>query len=128
MSEETKTEQISITPEQANEIRNECNKRIEIAKALRNLYDNADFKKVFLEGYRKDEAARLVGLLGEANFNASDKKAAYREELHECMVGIGRFTEYCRNVFNIAEQADKTLHDLHEAETRTEEPVVETVQ
>lgn len=130
MSEESKT--VTLTAEEANNIRIECNKRIELAKALHNLYLNEDFKKVFLTGYVKDEASRLVSLLGEPNFNSSDKKANYREELHECMIGIGRFTEYCRNVFNIAEQADKTLHDLTEAESNRmdmeAEPAVDTVQ
>jgi len=110
------TEQLTITAEEANQMRKEHSDRIAKAKALKNLYLNEDFKKVFLEGYLKDEAVRLVGLLGEPNFNGSEKKDLYRAEIRECMIGIARFNEYCRQVFNMAQQSESMIKSLNEAE------------
>lgn len=108
--------EVTITPEDARMIRNECNRKIELANALSRLFVNEDFKKVFLEEYQKEEATRLVSLFGEASFNMSDKKEEHREEFIERIIGISRFSEYTRNVFRMAEQAQKTLEDLSNAE------------
>lgn len=108
--------EITITPEEAKALRSECNRKIELANALSRLFVNEDFKKVFLEEYQKEESARLVSLFGEASFNMSDKKEKHREEFLERMIGISRFSEFTRNIFRMAEQAQKTLEDLSNAE------------
>lgn len=105
-----------ITAEQANTLREECDKAINMAKALDNLLVNPDFKKVFTEGYTKDEASRLVGLLGEPNFNMSADRQKIRMEIKESLIGIARFSEYCRKIKSMADQATKSLEDLANAE------------
>lgn len=114
MSEQIK--EIGLTPEQANALREECKKTIEIANALARLEQNADYKKVFLEEYLHDEPARLVNLLGETQWNMSDKKDMFRFNLQEQMIGIARFSEFIRMVYMKAEQAKKNLDDLASAE------------
>ena len=108
--------EVTITSEEARALRNECNRKIELANALSRLFINEDFKRVFLEEYQKEEAARLVSLFGEASFNMSGKKEEHREEFMERIIGISRFSEFTRNVFRMAEQAHKTLEDLSNAE------------
>lgn len=111
----------TISSEQANALREECKKRINIAKSLERLYHNTDFKKVFLENYLKEEAIRLVSLMGDTVINESDSKDRYREDIKEQMIGIARTAEYMRCVFRIADQAQKSLDDLAKAEHITEE-------
>jgi hypothetical protein len=113
---ETQGNTVSITVEQANAIRNDCNKRIELEESLIRLENNLDFKKL-VDYYVKDEASRLVGLLGEPTFNHSDKKSMYREDIKEQMLGIAMFVNSMRNIHSIAGQAKKTLEDLAQATT-----------
>ena len=46
--------------EQLQIMREDCKRYIDRADALNRLANNADFKLVFMEGYTKDYAARLV--------------------------------------------------------------------
>ena len=108
-------ETTSITPEQANTLREQCNRRIAIRDALHRLEVNPDFMKL-VEDYTKDEPVRMVALLAEPTFNLSDKKEMHRAELKESMIGIARFVEYMRNVYRLADRATKTLEDLRNAE------------
>ena len=108
--------EVTITPEDARMIRSECNRKIELANALSRLFVNEDFKKVFLEESQKEEASRLVFFFVEASFNMVGKQEEHREELISQIIGISRFSDYTRNVFRMAEQAQKTLEDLSNAE------------
>ena len=108
-------ETTSITTEQANTLREQCNRRIAVRDALHRLEVNPDFQKI-IEDYTKDEPIRLVALLAEPTFNLSDKKEMHRAELKESMIGIARFVEWMRNVYRLADRATKTLEDLSNAE------------
>ena len=68
----------------------------------------------------KEEAIRLVALMGDAVINERDDKDKYREDIKEQMIGIARTAEYMRCVFRIAEQAQKSLEDLAKAEHTNE--------
>ena len=114
--EQTQEQVISITAEQANQIRLDCQHQIDLAQSLERLHNNEDFKKVFIKEYTEKESARLVSLLSEASFNMSGKKQEYREDIQERMLGIARFEEFIRNTFRLAEQAEKTLDDLAQAQ------------
>lgn len=109
------TSEVTITAEEANDMRKECEYWISLRDSLIRLFNNSDFKKVYLEEYEKNQAARLVSCLGNPSFNIGDKKAMHREELHECMIGIARFTEFNRTIINRANQAQRTLNDLTNA-------------
>ena len=105
-----------LTMEQVNRFREECKEPIAMADALDRLHNNADFQLVFVKNYGEKEPARLVHMLGEASQNTQEKKEHNRQELQECMIGIARFSEYCRSVYYRAFQAKKTLDNLLEAE------------
>lgn len=105
-----------ITPEEAYAIREKNKFIIEKAEALLRLSNNADFKLVFLDEYINAEPSRLVQLLAEPTFNYGGKKAEQREDLQERMIGIARFSEYCRGVINLADIAKRDLEGLAEAE------------
>lgn len=106
----------SVTLEQCAEMREDCKKYIDKADALKRLENNADFKLVFTEGYIKDYAARLVGLLGEQNLNLAGNKALEREEIMESLHGVARFQTYMNNVYRLANQAVNQLENITEAE------------
>ena len=106
----------TITVEEANLIRETCKERIDLAEALTRLEKNTDFQKVVMKDYLEKEPVRLVGLLGEQNFNMGGKKAEYRDDIHEQMIGISRFSAYMRSVYSLANQATKMLDDLNSAE------------
>ena len=108
--------QHDVTLEQIAEMREDCKRYIDRADALSRLANNADFKLVFIEGYTKDYAARLVGLLGEQNLNLGGNKALEREEIMESLHGVARFQTYMNNVYKLANQAVNELEHISEAE------------
>ena len=108
--------QHDVTLEQIAEMREDCKRHIDRADALNRLANNADFKLVFMEGYTKDYAARLVGLLGEQNLNLGGNKALEREEIMESLHGVARFQTYMNNVYKLANQAVNQLESISEAE------------
>ena len=108
---------IGLTVEELHQRREELKKFSARAEALTRLQNNADFKLVITDGYMEDEAIRLVHLLGDARFNSDDKKAAYREDFQERMIGIARLSEYFRSIFQLSGQAQRELDGLNEAET-----------
>lgn len=73
-----------LTQEQAQEI-------IQLGEALKRLNENPDFKKIFSEGFFKDEAVRVVGLMGEPEFKNSDYI------LHR-QIGIAQSQAYLREI------------------------------
>jgi len=108
---------VGLTVEELHQRREELKKFKAKAEALTRLQNNADFKLVITDGYMEDEAIRLVHLLGDARFNSDDKKAAYREDFQERMIGIARLSEYFRNIFQLSSQAQRELDGLNQAET-----------
>ena len=108
---------VGLTVEELHQRREELKKFNAKAEALTRLQNNADFKLVITDGYMEDEAIRLVHLLGDARFNSDDKKAAYREDFQERMIGIARLSEYFRSIFQLSSQAQRELDGLNQAET-----------
>ena len=108
---------VGLTVEELHQRRKELKEFSARAEALTRLQNNADFKLVITDGYMEDEAIRLVHLLGDARFNSDDKKAAYREDFQERMIGIARLSEYFRSVFQMSSQAQRELDGLNQAET-----------
>ena len=108
---------VGLTVEELHQRREELKKFSARAEALTRLQNNADFKLVVTDGYMEDEAIRLVHLLGDARFNSDDKKAAYREDFQERMIGIARLSEYFRSIFQLSSQAQRELDGLNQAET-----------
>ena len=108
---------VGLTVEELRQRREELKEFSARAEALTRLQNNADFKLVITDGYMEDEAIRLVHLLGDARFNSDDKKAAYREDFQERMIGVARLSEYFRSIFQLSGQAQRELDGLNQAET-----------
>lgn len=105
-----------ITLEEIDEMKANCKQRIDRADALNRLLENPDFNLVFLDGYVKDYAVRVVGLLGDSSLNLSGDKVTQREEIQENLIGVARFQAYIRTVLQLANQAVNELESIEEAE------------
>lgn len=105
-----------ITLEEIDEMKANCKQRIDRADALNRLLENPDFNLVFLDGYIKDYAVRVVGLLGDSSLNLSGDKVTQREEIQENLIGVARFQAYIRTVLQLANQAINELESIEEAE------------
>ena len=62
----------------------------EMAQALIRLEENADFKKVILEGYFKDKAINGVSLLATDHV----KRGGFRGDIMEQLVAISQLEDY----------------------------------
>ena len=78
---------------------------VERKNKLQRLSDNQDFKDIFEEGYFKNEAARLVGLLTDPEFSSKDK----REEIINDMLGISSTRQYLMNVYRLGVQLERQI-------------------
>ena len=84
---------------------------IEIKKSVEKLFRNREFKKVILEYYFKEEAARLV-MAKSSNLNEEQKK------LIDCMIyGIGALSNFFDSVHQRGIQAEQALQDDEDAKT-----------
>ena len=109
-------QQIEISQDELIELKEKAKRQITIAEALSRLHNNPDFKLVFLENYLKEEPVRLVHMLGSIDIIYGNHKEACAQDNHEQMIGIARLYSYMRNVFKIADNAQKTLDQINEAE------------
>ncbi len=84
---------------------------IEIKKSVEKLFRNREFKKVILEYYFKEEAARLV-MAKSSNLNEEQKK------LIDCMIyGIGALSNFFDSVHQRGIQAEQALREDEDAKT-----------
>lgn len=102
---ETNKEIIKLGKEQAETL-------IEKHESLKRLSENEDFKKVFLEGYLKDEAARLVLLKADFNVKNND----IQKDIEDKITGIGQFYQYMTIVENLGKQAKISLQEYENIE------------
>lgn len=83
----------------------EAKQFVDAGIALERLRNNRDFKKVFGEGYFKDEAVRLVHLKADPSMQAPEYQAAIVKQ----MDGIGCVTSYMNMVQHQASMAAKAI-------------------
>lgn len=81
----------------------EIKELIEKKNAVSRLMANRDFKKVFVEGYFKEEPSRLVGLLAEPS------AAQYREEIIRSMDGVAQAKLFIRTIVQMGNTAEREL-------------------
>lgn len=76
-----------------------------IAKSerLERLYNNQDFKDIILEGYFKDEAVRLVGLIEDPAMEDD------QEGLKRSMIGVSALRRHFMVIHQMANQMRSTL-------------------
>ena len=84
---------------------------IDIKKSVEKLFRNRELKKVILEYYFKEEAARLV-MAKSSNLNEEQKK------LIDCMIyGIGALSNFFDSVHQRGMQAEEALREDEDART-----------
>ena len=89
--------EVEISIEQAKRI-------IERGRAARRLADNPDFKALVLEGYLRDEAARLADLLSEPALRDQDRAGVARD-----INGPGALRRFFQNILREAQMAEESM-------------------
>ena len=92
----------------------QAKKIVDLGDAMTRLLSNRDFKKIFLEGYFKDEAVRLVHLKADFNMQEPERQA----NLIRMIDAIGITEQYCRTITMQADMANKAMQA--DEETRDE--------
>lgn len=87
----------------------EAKKSIEMGKMAEKLAINRDFKKVVMDGYFVDEAARLVHLLGDPRLNQEGRESVLRD-----IQGLGAFKQYLQNKVREGHMAQDALEEHQE--------------
>ncbi len=84
---------------------------IDIKNSCVKLHRNRDFKKVILDYYFKEEAARLV-MAKSSNLSEEQKKL-----IDNMMYGVGALSNFFDSVLQRGVQAEQALRDDEEART-----------
>jgi hypothetical protein len=80
------------------------------AECLERLRDNPDFKDLILEGYFKEEAARIVGLKASPNFIfAGEDQMTFLNILEN---GVGALQQYFAQIRMQSDAASKSLEEM----------------
>ena len=87
----------------------EAKAQVALKESIHRLERNRDFRKVILEGYFRDEPARLTGLLAEPKLTAEQKA-----DVLTSLRAIGELRQYFIARLAIADQAEKALEDYEE--------------
>jgi hypothetical protein len=90
--------EIEISIEAAREI-------VEKKDKLEKLLGDETFKEIFEEGYFKEEAARLTGLLTDPEFNNEEGRRTIVEDL----VGISAARKYILNILRFGHQMERRI-------------------
>jgi len=97
-------EQVRVTEEQAKY-------HIDLMESLEKLYNNKDFKNVFLDGYFKEEASRLVLLRADHNIQQDEKTVC---SIDNKITGIGELRQYLLTVFARGRQMRDAITEANE--------------
>lgn len=97
----------------------DAQKEIELGRAVERLNANRDFKTVFLDGYFKDEAARLAMLYSHPGLRPDIQEAVQRD-----LCGPGAVVRYLQTILQAAQTASNVIAQGNEAldELRAEAP------
>lgn len=85
----------------------EAKKSIELSKCLEKLKNNREFKKLILQDYFIDEAARAVA--GKSNPQLQDEMS--QREFDKLIIGIGNLQQYFNKVRFFGEQSQRSLEE-----------------
>lgn len=91
-------EQMEVSLEHAKEL-------VERKRQAEKLGSNREFKKLILDGYCQQEAARLVSLSGDPQMKE------HRDEIFADIEAIGRFQAFLRTTIQIGRQAEAEIAD-----------------
>lgn len=113
MNNENEIREIEISKKEAQRF-------VDKANSLEQLTKNRHFNKLITEGYFKDEAARLTGLLGEPEF-ASEQD---QKELFSQLKAISHLKQYFRSITMVGyqmisaiDEMDAAIQEIHAEES-----------
>lgn len=86
----------------------EAKKLIDLKDQALKLSDNREFRNIILEGYFKDEAARLASLTADSTLKAN------REDIILALQGISSLRQYLQTVIRMGQIAEGELHEAQE--------------
>jgi hypothetical protein len=81
---------------------------VERKNAVLKLSNNREFKKIVLDGYFKDEAARLAGLSADVTVKAN------RDDIFLAIQGISTLRQYFQMIVRMGEVAESELAEYQE--------------
>lgn len=104
-------QELELTIEAAREI-------VERGNMATRLADNPDFKKIIMEGFFRDEAARLVHLVSDPSLPEGD-----RSHIQNAIQGIGYLKRYLSTMVQMGVNAEREINESRETleEIRSEE-------
>ena len=79
---------------------------VERGEMAAKLADNPAFKKIVLDGYFVDEAARLAHLYSDPNMSAEQRGMIKRD-----LAGIGGFKRYLQTLVRMGQMADDEIRE-----------------
>lgn len=86
----------------------DAREKVKLKDMALKLASNREFKKLILEGYFKEEAARLVAI--SADFSMKD----YRDEITMNIQAISCFKQFMQNIVRTGEMAESELEQSQE--------------
>jgi hypothetical protein len=96
----------------------DAKKMVKMGESAKKLARGADFKKVVLEGYFVEEAARLALLVSDPNIPENVREFIMRD-----INGLGAFKRYLQTMVRMGEQAAIEISEAYDTmgELREEE-------
>lgn len=101
---EEAVQELRVTEEQAKYF-------VDLMESLERLYNNKDFKTVFLDGYFKEEASRLVLLRADNNIQQDENVI---KSIDDKIIGIGELRQFLLTVFARGRQMKEAVQEANE--------------
>jgi hypothetical protein len=99
-------------------------KTIERLEKLEKLEQTPEWKELFAEGYLKEEAARVVGLLGDLQMRMAGK--VQMKWLEDMVTGIGAFGQYIIFIRQRGNEARQRMAEAQETQASLLKEQMET--
>jgi hypothetical protein len=84
---------------------------IDEAKSMERLMLNADFKKLFIEGYTDKELKRLVNILSDPALAVDKNYTSIVQDINNSIIGVSKFNNFKNYVIGAGKRAEKELDD-----------------
>lgn len=87
----------------------EAKKMVKEAESAKKLAKNSDFKKIIMEGYFVEEAARLALLYSDPNIPENVREFIIRD-----INGVGALKRYLQTKIRLGEQAEREIEESYD--------------
>jgi len=105
--QEQNLEQIELSIDAAN-------KNIDMYRTMERLHNNADFKKLIVEGFFKEEASRVVALKADPNIQGENEQ----KQIDNIIISIGGLRQYFNTIYQLGKMSERAVKE--DAQTREE--------